>query len=95
MELEACVFGVFWCTYYKKSKHTKDTCFKLHGNEAILCHIDGFRNLQLRKQANLTEEPKETLDKVATVVSELCELNEDEISKLRSFLKPFNPLLAL
>ena len=77
-----------WCTYCKKSKHTKDTCFKLHGKEAVLSRMGGFKNLQPKNHANLTtKEPNETPEKAATIVSELGEFSEDEISKLRSFLK--------
>ena len=58
-----------WCTYCKKPKHTKDTCFQLHGKEAVLSRMGGFKNLQPKNQANLTtKEPNETLEKVATTV---------------------------
>lgn len=36
-----------------------------------------------------TKEPNDAPEKVATALSELAELNEGEISKLRSFLKTF------
>ncbi|KAG8379348.1 hypothetical protein BUALT_Bualt07G0079000 [Buddleja alternifolia] len=71
-----------------KSKHTNDTCFKLHGKEAVLNRIGGFKNLQSRNQANLaSHEPNEVPEKPTTMVPELGEFSEDEISKLRSFLK--------
>ena len=25
-----------WCTYCKKPRHTRETCFKLHGKEVVL-----------------------------------------------------------
>ncbi|KAG8373611.1 hypothetical protein BUALT_Bualt11G0042300 [Buddleja alternifolia] len=77
-----------WCTYCRKSKHTNDTCFKLHGKEAVLNCIGGFKNLQSRNQANLaSHEPYEVPEKPTSMVPKLGEFSEDEISKLRSFLK--------
>ena len=53
-----------------------------------MSRMGGFKNLHLKNQKNLTtKEPNETPAKAATIVSELGEFSEDEISKLRSFLK--------
>ena len=31
-----------WCSYYKKPKYTRDTCFKLHGKKTLLNMMGGF-----------------------------------------------------
>ena len=80
-----------WCSYCKKPKHTGETCFKLHGKEIVLSKMGGFQNLQRRNQTQahlIIKEPKGTLEKTDPVAtSELGELNAEEISKLKSFLK--------
>ncbi|KAG8381704.1 hypothetical protein BUALT_Bualt05G0000400 [Buddleja alternifolia] len=61
---------------------------KQNREEAVLNRIGGFKNLQSRNQANLaSHEPYEVPEKPTTMVPELGEFSEDEISKLRSFLK--------
>jgi len=35
-----------WCSYYKKPQHKRDTYFKLHGKEAVLNKVGGFRNMK-------------------------------------------------
>ena len=42
-----------WCSYCKKSGHTKENCFKLHGKDKALNRIGGFEGIQL-SQANQT-----------------------------------------
>ncbi|XLT09860.1 hypothetical protein HN51_055653, partial [Arachis hypogaea] len=32
-----------WCGYCRKTGHTKDTCFRLHGKEKVLERIGGFK----------------------------------------------------
>ena len=36
-----------WCSYCKKPRHTRDTCFKLHGKGVVLSKIGGLKNLKL------------------------------------------------
>ena len=31
-----------WCSYCKKSRHTKENCFKLHGKDNVLSRIGGL-----------------------------------------------------
>ena len=78
-------------SFCKKSKHTRETFFKLHGKEVVLNKVSGFRNLQSRNQAqayNINKEEETITEKVDPVASSnLSQLNVDEISKLKSFLK--------
>lgn len=76
-----------WCTYCKKSKHTKHTYFKLYGKDAVLSRKGGFRNAVQKSTQFENKEPNDALEKVACAISELGELSEDEISKLGCFLK--------
>lgn len=55
--------------YCKKSRYTKDTCFKLHDKETVLSCTSDFRNLHFRNQSP---------EKVAAVVSKFGEFSEDE-----------------
>jgi len=80
-----------WCLYCKKPKHNRETCFKLHGKEAVLSKMGGFRNLQPKNQAqaHLTiKELEGTVEKTDLAASfELGELNAEQISNLKSFMK--------
>ncbi|CAH9116256.1 unnamed protein product [Cuscuta europaea] len=42
-----------WCSYCKKSGHSKDTCFKLHGRDKVLGRISGSKNI-VQRRANHT-----------------------------------------
>lgn len=37
-----------WCSYCRKSGHTKEKCFRLHGKEKVLERIGGFRGATQR-----------------------------------------------
>ncbi|XP_052204388.1 uncharacterized protein LOC127809557 [Diospyros lotus] len=81
-----------WCTYCKKPRHTSDTCFKLHGKEAILNRSGGgFKNLVARNQVYLShneqEEDQPGVKAEADSSSNLTPCNAEEINKLKSFLK--------
>ncbi|KAI4350951.1 hypothetical protein L6164_005353 [Bauhinia variegata] len=67
-----------WCTHCKKPKHTRETCFKLHGKEQVLNRIK-----QQRTQANLTA----TEQPASPGNNALPSLNEAEVEKLRAFLE--------
>lgn len=80
-----------WCTHCKKPRHIRETCFKLHGKEAVLKKIGGFKNM--RSQSYLSskdpeekggkEEPKKPTE------ADLKLLNAEELSKLKAFLRTF------
>lgn len=55
-----------------------DACFKLQGEEVVLGRMTSFKNLQSKIQAP---------EKVTNGVSKLGKFIEDEIIKLRFFLK--------
>ena len=81
---------VLWCTYCKKPKHTQEACFKLQGKETILSKMGDFRSLSSKNQAYLTtkEQEEATTNKAnLAITSDLSQLNADEISKLKSFLR--------
>ncbi|KAI4350132.1 hypothetical protein L6164_010644 [Bauhinia variegata] len=67
-----------WCTHCKKPRHTRETCFKLHGKEQVLNRIK-----QQRTQANLTA----TEQPASPGNNALPSLNEAEVEKLRAFLE--------
>jgi len=88
-----------WCSYYKKPRHTRETCFKLHVKEAVLNKMGGFKNLQSKNKKRLylstkeSEEPTEKVD--STVTFDLGELNADEINKLKILLTDFSREIIL
>ncbi|KAA8524032.1 hypothetical protein F0562_010538 [Nyssa sinensis] len=72
-----------WCTYCKKARHTKDTCWKLHGKPPNVGGKGGNRGRQPRGQAHMTN--------VEDVHSEKpnqdgLETLKEEIEKLKSML---------
>ncbi|XP_052175351.1 uncharacterized protein LOC127790104 [Diospyros lotus] len=86
-----------WCSFCKKPRHTRETCFRLHGKEAMLNKVGGMENLQNfqpRRQIQAyqaTKEEETALEKTDSVTTDSSimteQLNAEEISKLKSFLK--------
>ena len=81
-----------WRSFCQKPRHTRDTCFKLHGKEAVvLSKLGGFRKLQPKNQGRAYPSTKETKEKIgkanSTASIDLGELNAEEIRKLKYFLK--------
>ena len=76
---------MLWCTYCKKSRHTKENCWKLNGKPPS--SEWGTRGRQQRPQAHLTEQSKaeEGPDSKGFKGDELG-FKRDEIEKLRSLL---------
>ncbi|XP_027180646.1 uncharacterized protein LOC113779297 [Coffea eugenioides] len=69
-----------WCTYCKKSSHTRDDCFKLHGKEQVLSRKGGFKG----RKAHLTAGEDQTQEK--SNQGGMGEFKKEEIEKLRNLL---------
>ncbi|XP_071905634.1 uncharacterized protein [Coffea arabica] len=69
-----------WCTYCKKSRHTRDDCFKLHGKEQVLSRKGGFKG----GKAHLTAGEDQTQEK--SNQTGMGEFKKEEIEKLRNLL---------
>ena len=69
-----------WCTYCKKSRHTRDDCFKLHGKEQVLSRKGGFKG----GKAHLTAGEDQTQEK--SNQAGMGEFKKEEIEKLRNLL---------
>ncbi|XP_052170824.1 uncharacterized protein LOC127787025 [Diospyros lotus] len=78
-----------WCTFFNKPRHTRETCFKLHGKEVVLNRLGSFKNLAAKNQAYVCSKGQE--EEGLTNQSEPAPgadfLNTEEISKLKLFLK--------
>ncbi|XP_052195607.1 uncharacterized protein LOC127803432 [Diospyros lotus] len=84
-----------WCSFCNKPRHTRDNCFKLHGKEAVLKKMGGFKNMAAQKQAYISTkeqyEEGETTSKIESNSStDLAQLDGEEINKLKAFLKTIN-----
>jgi len=79
-----------WCTYCKKPQHTRETCFKLHGKEAVLNKIGGFKNMKHQSYLS-SKEPKERTKKGEPKPTEtnLNQLNLEELDQLKALLRTF------
>lgn len=87
-----------WCTFCNKPRHTKETCFKLHGKEAVLNKLGGFKNIRtqgppqnypqsyLSNKEQEGEVEKEERPSVGTGM-DFSQLNKEEFYKLKEFLK--------
>ena len=84
-----------WCSHCKRPRHTRETCFKLHGKEAVLQKLGGFKNMTSRNQvysSNRQEEPVEKTEPTPELEQNQLKADEisklaDEVSKLKMFLK--------
>ncbi|KAJ1383737.1 hypothetical protein SESBI_43143 [Sesbania bispinosa] len=45
-----------WCSCCKKTGHTKETCFRLHGKEKVLERTGGFKGLTQRRANQVTSD---------------------------------------
>ena len=43
-----------WCSYCRKSGHTKEKCFRLHGKEKVLERVGGFKGATQRRANQAT-----------------------------------------
>ncbi|KAJ1441882.1 Armadillo-type fold [Sesbania bispinosa] len=44
-----------WCTYYKRTCHTWENCFKLHGKEQVLSQTGGLKGIQQSQAMPLSQ----------------------------------------
>ena len=67
-----------WCTYCKKSGHTKENCFKLHGKDQVLSRTGGFRNIN-QGQAHMTTIESEIVANASQVKDEILAFSKEEL----------------
>ncbi|GFZ12770.1 hypothetical protein Acr_23g0011550 [Actinidia rufa] len=72
-----------WCTYCKKPRHTKDTCWKLHGKPPNVGGKGGNPGVQPRGQAHMTNAEDVHSEKIN---QDELETLKEEIEKLKSML---------
>ena len=81
-----------WCTYCKKSGHTKETCFKLHGKDKVLGRTGGFKGISQRR-ANQTTSDSEIANEdpsVSQTKEEIPALSKSELERLRTLMDSFS-----
>jgi len=69
-----------WCSYCKKTGHTKERCFKLHGKEKILKRTGGFKGT-IQRHANQASSNFET-----QIAEEIPSLNKEELEHLQALM---------
>ena len=52
-----------WCTFCRKPRHTRETCFKLHGKEVVLSRIGGFKSMGQHQGYLSNKDPEEEVVK--------------------------------
>ncbi|KAJ1393844.1 hypothetical protein SESBI_34664, partial [Sesbania bispinosa] len=73
-----------WCTYCKKSGHTKETCFRLHGKEKVLA-----RKGTTQKRANHVASDSETVSEDQPTLQtekDVPALSKVELERLRALI---------
>ena len=78
-----------WCTYCKKSGHTKENCFKLHGKDQVLSRTGGFRNIN-QGQAHLTTTEFDTVANASQVKDEIPTFSKEELERLQTLIDSFS-----
>ena len=78
-----------WCTFCNKPRHTRETCFKLHGKEVVLNRLGSCKNLAAKNYAYVCNKGQEEEGLTTQIESTPGAdfLNTGEISKLKLFLK--------
>ena len=74
----------------QKPRHTKDNCFKLHGKEAVLSRIGGFKSRPPKTQAYFSSTDQgeaKSAGKTESIGADISQLNAEEMNKLKNFLK--------
>ncbi|RVW30585.1 hypothetical protein CK203_086063 [Vitis vinifera] len=74
-----------WCSYCKKNRHTRETCWKLHGKPLNFFKGNGGKgvNSGYKSQANLAEIGGKQQEEN---FGQEMELNKEEIDKLKRFI---------
>ncbi|XP_039145764.1 uncharacterized protein LOC120283005 [Dioscorea cayenensis subsp. rotundata] len=69
-----------WCNYCKKARHTKDTCFKLHGKEQV------FNKIKHQRTQALCAVQEDRQKSTNEGQFSKLRFNQEEIDKLKGFL---------
>lgn len=77
-----------WCTYYKKPRHTKEKCWKLHGKPPN-------REWSSQKFHNQKKGDQGQINFVIGHNVEMGQLNHEEIEKVRSFMRKMNKFISM
>ena len=74
-----------WCSYCKKNRHTRETCWKLHGKPLNFFKGNGGKGVNSghKSQANLAEIGGKQQEES---FGQEMELNKEEIDKLKRFI---------
>ena len=76
-----------WCSYCRKTGHTKDTCFRLHGKERVLERTGGFKGI-VHRRANQASSDSESVEDppIPQVAKEVPALSKEELERLRALM---------
>nr|KYP43794.1 hypothetical protein KK1_034774 [Cajanus cajan] len=74
-----------WCSYCRKSGHTKETCYRLHGKEKVLERTGGFKGLTQRR-ANQVTSNHESAPSITPAENEVLALSKAELERLRALM---------
>ena len=80
-----------WCTYCKKSSHTKENCFKLHEKDQVLSRTSRFRNIN-QGQAHLTTIESEIITNASQGKDEIPTLSKEELERLQTLIDTLSKL---
>ena len=75
-----------WCSYCKKTGHTKERCFKLHGKEKVLERIGGFKGTIQRHANQASSDSESTTLPFPQIAEEVPSLSKEELERLRALM---------
>ncbi|KAL2320148.1 hypothetical protein Fmac_029117 [Flemingia macrophylla] len=76
-----------WCSYCRKTGHTKDTCFRLHGKERVLERIGGFKGITQRRANQALSDSESVEDPpIPHPAKEVPALSQAELERLRALM---------
>ena len=70
----------------KKTGHTKERCFKLHGKEKVLERIGGFKGTTQRHANQASSDSESTTLPFSQIAEEVPSLSKEELERLRALM---------
>jgi len=75
-----------WCSYCKKTGHTKEKGFKLHGKEKLLECTGGFKGTIQRHANQASSDSESTTLPFPQIAKEVPSLSKEELECLRALM---------
>nr|KYP41478.1 hypothetical protein KK1_037163 [Cajanus cajan] len=73
-----------WCSYCRKTGHTKETCYRLHGKEKVLERTGGFKGGPTQRRVNQVTSDHESAPSIPPAENEVLALSKAELERLRA-----------